>query len=43
MGLTHILSRDYETLDIAEQVHTGVEQQFPDAKHIMIHVNPAQN
>ena len=27
---------------IAEQVHTGVEQHFPDVKHIMIHVNPAQ-
>lgn len=27
--------------DVAEQVHTNVEQQFPDVKHIMIHVNPA--
>ena len=26
---------------IAEQVHTNVERQFPDIKHIMIHVNPA--
>ena len=25
---------------IAEQVHTNVEQRFPDVKHIMIHVNP---
>lgn len=27
--------------EVAEQVHTNVEQQFPDVKHIMIHVNPA--
>lgn len=26
---------------IAEQVHSDVEQNFPDVKHIMIHVNPA--
>lgn len=25
---------------VAEQVHTAVEYQFPDVKHIMIHVNP---
>lgn len=29
-----------EAHEIAEHVHTGVEQQFPDIKHIMIHVNP---
>lgn len=27
--------------DIAEHVHTSVENQFPEIKHIMIHVNPA--
>jgi cation diffusion facilitator family transporter len=26
---------------IAEQVHHQIEQQFPDCKHCMIHVNPA--
>lgn len=26
---------------IADQVHNSVEQNFPDVKHIMIHVNPA--
>lgn len=29
-----------EAHEIAEHVHAGVEQQFPDIKHIMIHVNP---
>lgn len=29
-----------EAHEIAELVHAGVEQQFPDIKHIMIHVNP---
>ena len=27
--------------DIAEEVHANVEREFPDVKHIMIHVNPA--
>lgn len=27
--------------EIAEHVHTSVENQFPEIKHIMIHVNPA--
>ncbi len=27
--------------DIAEQVHDGIEQAFPQVKHIMIHVNPS--
>ena len=27
---------------VAEQIHRDVEQTFPDIKHIMIHVNPAQ-
>lgn len=27
---------------IAEAVHTGVEQAFPEVKHVMIHVNPAK-
>ena len=26
---------------IAERVHEGVEKEFPDIKHIMIHINPA--
>ena len=26
---------------IAERVHSGVEQNFPNVKHVMIHVNPA--
>ena len=26
--------------DIAERVHDKIEQEFPDVKHIMIHVNP---
>ncbi len=30
-----------EAHSIAEQVHDGVEAQFPNVKHIMIHVNPA--
>ena len=29
-----------EAHEISEHVHAGVEQQFPDIKHIMIHVNP---
>lgn len=31
-----------EAHEVAEQVHTNVEHQFPDVKHIMIHVNPAK-
>lgn len=27
--------------EVAEQVHRNVERKFPDVKHIMIHVNPA--
>lgn len=27
--------------EVAERVHGNVERQFPDVKHIMIHVNPA--
>lgn len=30
-----------ETHKVAEQVHDLIEQQFPIVKHIMIHVNPA--
>ncbi len=26
--------------EIARQVHVAVEEQFPDVKHIMVHVNP---
>lgn len=29
-----------EAHDVAEQVHSNVEQHFPETKHIMIHVNP---
>ncbi len=31
----------YESHAIAERVHDAVEMQFPQIKHIMIHVNPA--
>ena len=27
---------------IAERVHSAVEQEFPNVKHVMIHVNPAE-
>ena len=27
--------------EIAERVHDAIEQQFPEVKHIMVHVNPA--
>lgn len=30
-----------ESHDIAEQVHSAIEAQFPKVKHIMVHVNPA--
>lgn len=33
----------WEAHDIAEQVHDAIEEQFPKVKHIMVHVNPAQN
>ena len=29
-----------EAHEVAEQVHNRVEQEFPNVKHIMIHVNP---
>ena len=31
-----------EAHEVAEQVHTDVEQEFPEVKHVMIHVNPAK-
>ena len=31
-----------EAHNIAESVHRNVEQEFPNVKHIMIHVNPAR-
>lgn len=37
------VKRDISLVDahaIAERVHRGVEQNFPNVKHIMIHVNP---
>ncbi|MCR5503928.1 MAG: cation diffusion facilitator family transporter [Lachnospiraceae bacterium] len=30
-----------EAHEIAERVHDEVEKEFPDTKHIMVHVNPA--
>ena len=44
--------RDKETLffdtatlrhahEIAEEVHEGIEKNFPKVKHVMVHVNPA--
>lgn len=32
-----------EAHEVAERVHAEVERQFPDVKHIMIHVNPASS
>ena len=31
-----------EVHDVAEHVHDGVEEHFPDLKHVMVHVNPYQ-
>lgn len=31
----------YEAHDIAQQVHDDIEQDFPNVKHCMVHVNPA--
>ena len=39
------VKRDISLVDahaIAEQVHSSVEQQFPNVKHVMIHVNPEE-
>lgn len=39
------VKRDISLVDahsIAENVHSGVEQNFTNVKHIMIHVNPAE-
>lgn len=30
-----------ESHDIAQHVHDAIEEQFPNVKHIMVHVNPA--
>lgn len=30
-----------EAHEVAERVHTDVERQFPEVKHVMIHVNPS--
>lgn len=32
----------HEAHDIAQRVHDRIEQSFPDVKHIMVHVNPAE-
>lgn len=32
-----------ESHDIAENVHSAIEQNFPKVKHIMVHVNPADD
>ena len=31
----------FEGHEIAQSVHDAIEQNFPDVKHIMVHVNPA--
>lgn len=31
----------YQSHAIAEKVHDDIERQFPEVKHVMIHVNPA--
>ena len=31
-----------ETHQIAENVHNNLEERFPKIKHIMVHVNPAE-
>lgn len=31
----------YEAHDIVQQVHDDIEQDFPNVKHCMVHVNPA--
>ena len=31
----------HEAHEIAQCVHDRVEEAFPDVKHIMVHVNPA--
>lgn len=31
-----------EVHDVAEHVHDGLEEHFPDLKHVMVHVNPYQ-
>ena len=31
-----------EAHEIAETVHDNVEKQYPNVKHIMIHVNPVE-
>lgn len=31
-----------EVHDVAEHVHNGLEEHFPDLKHVMVHVNPYQ-
>ncbi len=31
----------YEAHDIDQQVHDDIEQDFPNVKHCMVHVNPA--
>ena len=39
------VKRDISLVDahaIAESVHNGVEQNFPNVKHVMIHVNPEE-
>ena len=43
MDLEIAVKRDISLVDaheIAERVHAGVEKEFPNIKHVMIHVNP---
>ena len=32
-----------EAHEVAERIHTDIERQFSDIKHIMIHINPADH
>ncbi|MDE5667709.1 MAG: hypothetical protein K2I29_05660, partial [Clostridia bacterium] len=32
----------YSAHEIAENVHSGIEQNFPLVKHITVHVNPCE-
>ena len=45
MDLEIAVKRDISLIDahtIAENVHSSVEQNFPNVKHVMIHVNPEE-
>ena len=45
VDLEFTVRRDISLVDahaIAESVHHSVEEQFPNVKHVMIHVNPEE-